>query len=44
MDLAHDRHAHTLAGGSERGALTGETSADDQDVMLGHRSSSGGAD
>ena len=34
--LRHDRHRRARVGGRERGALTGEAGADDQDVVGGH--------
>ena len=37
MDLAHDRDTGAGVGRGQRGALTGKTRADDQDVVLGHR-------
>ena len=36
MDLAHDRHRRPRAGRRQGGPLTGETGADDQDVVCGH--------
>ena len=36
MDLAHDGHRRPGARGGERGALAGQSGADDEDVMCGH--------
>jgi hypothetical protein len=36
MDLAHDRDGRPVTRRLERSALTGETSADDEDVVCRH--------